>query len=123
MIAVILFGLAALGGVYLASLRLRERELPLPIALVHGGVAAAGLVALLVSVVGGSAPTGALAPAALGLFVVAALGGFGLFSFHLRKKPLPIPLMIVHALVAVSAYGCLLFAVFGQAGGAGPATP
>ena len=44
------------------------------------------------------------------LFLVAALGGFGLFSFHLRKLALPIWIMVVHALVAVLAFVILLVA-------------
>lgn len=112
-IAVILFGIAALGGGFLAALRFQDKELPMPLALVHGGVAAAALVTLLVSVVRSPEPTAGLAPVALVLFVVAALGGFALFSFHLRKKPLPIPLVLVHAVVAVAGYACLLLGVFG----------
>jgi hypothetical protein len=50
---------------------------------------------------------------ALGLFIVAALGGFGLFSFHLRKKDLPIPLVLVHAVVAVAGFLSLVAAVAG----------
>jgi hypothetical protein len=42
------------------------------------------------------------------LFIVAALGGFGLFFHHLRKVALPIWLVVVHALVAVVAFVLLL---------------
>jgi hypothetical protein len=114
MIAVILFGIAALGGAFLAALRFMKKDLPLPVAFVHGGVAAGALTTLGVSVVQAGGPLTGLQPIALGLFVIAALGGFVLFSFHLRKKLLPIPLMLVHAVVAVAAYGCLLMSVFGH---------
>jgi len=43
------------------------------------------------------------------LFVVAALGGFGLLSFHLRGKPLPGALAIIHGLVAAVALVLLIF--------------
>ena len=87
-IALVLFGIAALGGLYLASIRLRGAERPpTAIALVHGAVAAAGLVALLVAVMGASDP--GLARTALAVFVVAALGGFFLFAQHAQKKALP----------------------------------
>ena len=36
------------------------------------------------------------------LLVVAALGGFGLLSWHARNQRLPSALVIVHALVAVT---------------------
>jgi hypothetical protein len=78
------------------------------LALVHGAVAAAGLVALIALVAKGQQASGATT--ALVLFVIAALGGFGLFFHHLRKKALPVWLVVVHALVAVTAFLILLFA-------------
>ena len=110
-IAAVLFGIAALGGVVMAVMRLTGRELPpMAIALVHGLFAASGLIALLVAVIGVNAPTSARI--ALGGFVVAALGGFALFSFHLRQKALPVPLVIVHGLVAVISFVLLLAGIF-----------
>ncbi len=44
------------------------------------------------------------------LFVLAALGGFALLSFHLRGKPLPTPVTIIHGLVA--AVGLVLLIVY-----------
>jgi len=108
-VAIVLFALAATGGLLLAYLRINNKPLPMPLALVHGAAAAAGLVALLLAVLGGTA-TGE-ARIALGIFVAAALGGFALFSFHVRKQPLPIPLVVVHGLAAVAAFVLLLLAV------------
>ncbi len=105
-IAAVLFAVAALGGITLATVHLRHRGLPMALALGHGLLAAAGLVVLIVAVVGGS--TERLVIASLGLFVVAALGGFALFSFHLRRQPLPTPVVFIHGLVAVVAFVLLL---------------
>jgi hypothetical protein len=44
----------------------------------------------------------------IGLFVVAALGGFVLFSFHLRSKPAPKALIAVHGLLAAAALVLLI---------------
>ena len=107
-VAIILFALAACGGLLLAYLRISNKPLPTPLALVHGAAAAAGLVALLLAVLGGAATSEARI--ALGVFVAAALGGFALFSFHVRKQPLPIPLVVVHGLAAVVAFVLLLMA-------------
>lgn len=107
--AIILFALAATGGLLLAYLRINNKPLPLPLALVHGAGAAAGLVALLLAVMAGGVPSAARI--ALGVFLAAALGGFALFSFHVRKKPLPIPLVVVHGLAAIAAFALLLLAV------------
>jgi hypothetical protein len=109
-IAVGLFAVAALGGVTLAVLHFTKKNLPIGLALVHGLLGASGLVVLLLAVMQGGTP--AKAAYALILFVGAALGGFYLFSFHLRKKALPSPVVIIHALVAVIAFGLLLVATF-----------
>jgi hypothetical protein len=106
---IVLFAAAALAGLTLAILRFREKPLPLPLALVHGAIAAAGLVSLALVAVPHGAPGSARV--ALGLFVVAALGGFLLFSMHLRKRELPIGVVVVHALVAVAAFVLLLVSV------------
>ena len=107
LVTLVLFAIAALGGLVLASIRLRGSNPPLAPALVHGAVAAAGLLALIVAVVqaGASASSPRIA---LALFVVAALGGFVLFATHLRKKNIPVPLMLIHAVVAVGGFVTLL---------------
>jgi len=108
-IAVVLFAAAALGGGTLATLHFRQKGLPMVLAVGHGLLAAAGLVVLIVAVVGGS--TGNLLIASLTLFVIAALGGFALFSFHLRRLRLPTPVVLIHGLVAVIAFVLLLIKI------------
>jgi hypothetical protein len=107
-IALVLFALAALGGLYMAMVRFRGAERPpTAVALVHGAAAAAGLIALILAVVNGASEA---AKTALVVLVVAALGGFFLFAQHLQKRALPIPVMVVHALVAVIGFVILLVA-------------
>lgn len=109
LLALILFALAAAGGVVMAALRFSGKpQPPLGLALVHGAAAAAGLVALIALVAKGG--TASSVTTSLVLFLVAALGGFGLFSFHLRKLALPIWIMMVHALVGLLAFVILLVA-------------
>jgi glucose uptake protein GlcU len=109
-IALVLFALAALGGIYMATVRFRGAERPpTAIALVHGAAAAAGLIALIVAVAEAGAP--AAARTALVVFIIAALGGFFLFAQHMQKKALPIPVIVIHALVAVAGFVVLLVAV------------
>jgi hypothetical protein len=106
-IALTLFALAAVGGLVLALQRFSGKPQPsLPLALAHGAGAAGGLVALLVFVSGGGSP-GAV-KVGLVLLLIAALGGLFLFSKHLRKMALPIPVVVVHALVAVAGFVTLL---------------
>lgn len=107
--AAVLFAVAALGGITLATLHLRQRGLPMALAIGHGLLAAAGLVLLIVAVVGGS--MGNLLVTSLALFVIAALGGFALLSFHLRRLRLPTPVVLIHGLVAVVAFVLLLIRI------------
>jgi hypothetical protein len=98
-IALVLFGLAALGGATLLARRLKGGNPALGLAMAHGTAAAGGLVTLIVAVVGGA---GGLHVVALVIFGVAALGGFYLLSFHLRGRLLPLGVVLVHATVAVA---------------------
>src|SRR5262245_27511836 len=88
--AALVLGLAALGGVTMAGIRLSGTPLPPTwLALGHGGIAAVGLVLLIQAVLTTTVPT--MAQVALGIFVLAALGGATMFiGFHMREKALPI---------------------------------
>lgn len=103
--SVILFAIAALGGLFLAT----RKERPLAVAIIHGLVAAAGLVCLIIAVVQGA--TGTLPVTALILLVIAALGGFALFAMDLRSKTLSKGLVVVHGLAAVVAEVLLIIAI------------
>jgi hypothetical protein len=108
--AIVLFGIAALGGTVLAK-QAKSGKPSTGLAVGHGALAAAGLVILLVAFARGDA--GGLVTAALVLFVGAALGGFFLFSLHLRNQPLPQGLIAGHALAAIAGLVLLLVALLG----------
>lgn len=105
--SIILFAIAALGGITLAAMQFGNRPLPFALALAHGVLAATGLV-LLIAAMAVAAAKGTILIAALILFIVAAIGGVILFSFHLRSQPLPMPLVLGHGLLAVVAFVLLL---------------
>lgn len=109
--AIVLFAIAALGGATMAVLHFRGRTPPPALlAALHGILAASGLVVLLLAVL--KAGLGGMPAIALGLFLVAALGGFGLLSFHIRGRALPGALVVGHGLLAVAGFLVLLAAVF-----------
>ncbi len=111
-VAAVLFALAAVGGLAMAFIHFKhDRNPPGALAAVHGVAAATALVILLWAVVQTGA--GGAVAWALGLFVAAALGGFFLVSFHVRKQRLPSPVVVIHALVAVAAFLLLLGGIFG----------
>ena len=99
--ALFAFGIAAIGGLILAASVLRGRLAPWALSLVHAALGATGLALTLLAVLGG---TGGYVPIALGVLVVAALGGFFLASFHLRQQPGPKPVVVIHALAAVLGF-------------------
>ena len=105
-VAAVLFALAALAGIILAALHLKTKGAPIRLAVIHGLLAAAGLVLLIIGVT--QMASAGLAGVALVIFVIAALGGFVLFAMHLKKKMLPSALIVVHGLVAVVAFVVLL---------------
>jgi glucose uptake protein GlcU len=113
-VAVILFAIAALFGVIMALIRFSGRDYPpAALAVIHGLFAAAGLIALLLVAF---AP-GVAAPIklALVLFLVAAIGGFVLIYFHAKRRALPLPLVVIHGLVAVIAFLILLVGIINRA--------
>lgn len=104
--ALIVFAVAALGGLFLAAHVLRDKFAPWAVSLLHAALGAAGLILLIVMLVQG-AGTPRL-PIAFIILVIAALGGFFLASFHLRKQLPPKAVVFVHAGVAVIGFLTLL---------------
>ncbi len=109
-LAVIVFAIAAVGGLILALHVLRNRFAPWSLSVLHALLGAAGLVLVLLALVGDEG--GSLILGSLLTLVLAALGGFFLVSFHARKKLPPKGIVILHALLAVVGFGLLVIGVF-----------
>ena len=111
--AAVLFGVAALGGLFMAFLRWRGAPRPPDwLAMLHGLLAAAGLTLLIQAALTVGLPS--LAVLSLCLFVLAALGGMLInLRYHAKQLPLPKAWIVGHAGLAVVAYALLLLALFG----------
>jgi hypothetical protein len=107
--ALIVFAIAAMGGLFLASRVLRGHLAPWAISILHALLGASGLTLLILTVVQGGAS--ARVTAALAILILAALGGFFLASLHLRGRVAPKAVVFVHAGVAVAGFLTLLSAV------------
>lgn len=109
--AVLLIALGAVVGLYMAIQHFKGRTPPKAgVAILHGLLAVSGVIVLLLGVwdIGfGTAHTWALL-----LFGIAALGGLFLVSHHMRQRPLPNGVIVIHGLVAVIAFLVLLTAVY-----------
>lgn len=106
--ALSVFAIAALGGLVLAAHVLRGKLAPWALSMLHALLGATGLILLIVLLLQGSAPQRVMAGFAL--MLVAALGGFFLASFHLRKTLPPKAMVIIHASIAVIGFLTLLSA-------------
>ncbi len=111
--SVTLLLLAAVFGLYMAVRIFGGAAPPWSAVILHGLLAASGLVVLLYALYAGMQSL----PLVIGavLLVVAALGGFYMMSFQLRKAPPPKAVVVIHALAAVAGVVCLLSSVLGLA--------
>lgn len=108
--AILAFAIAAVGGAVLATRVLRDKFAPWALSLLHALLGATGLVLLIGMLLQGNAPQKVLV--GFGLMLVAALGGFLLASFHLRRRLPPKAVVVAHAGIAVAGFLTLLSLVF-----------
>ena len=110
-LSLLLFAVAAVAGLTMAVMHFRGVSPPRGVlAVLHGLFAASGLVVLLLALI--KTGFGGRPGIALGLLVIAALGGFALLASHVQNKRLPSPLVVGHALLAVAGFLTLLLAEF-----------
>ncbi|MDA7947195.1 MAG: hypothetical protein MPJ78_06935 [Hyphomicrobiaceae bacterium] len=108
--AVVVFAIAAAGGLVLASSVLRGQLASWPLSLLHAGLGATGLVLVLIAAMGSA---GGMTTTALVILVITALGGFYLASLHLKKEVAPKKVVVIHAGAAVVGFLLLAGTVFG----------
>lgn len=106
----IVLAIAAVGGVVLATKIFSGQLAPWPLSIIHAVLGATGLIMLIMLVLEGSGDS--RLTAALGLLVVAALGGFYLASIHVKGNVAPKNIVIIHAAVAVIGFLTLLTLLF-----------
>ena len=109
--AAVLVGVGAIGGVVMALIRFSGAPRPpSALAMLHGLLGAAGLTLLIYA--WAALGIGSMAQAATVILIVAAAGGaFINLRFYSQMQPLPIPLVVVHAGIAVVGFALLLVAI------------
>ncbi len=108
---VVLFAVAAVGGITMAIMKFSEKIIPIPLAVGHGIIGMCGLISLIINIQGSTGNT--LLFVSLIMFIAVAAGGIAIFSLHLRKKPLPDALIGLHGIGAIISFVVLLIAVNG----------
>lgn len=111
LVAICLFAAAALAGIFLATAILTHRKTPMPVALIHGLAGATGLACLALFVLTEEEP--GRPGLSLVVLTLNALLGFYLLSHHLRKKPWPKSLVVLHGLAAIAGFSLLLLTFIG----------
>lgn len=108
----VLLAITAGGGLAMAAIRFGGKPRPPSwLAMLHGFLAAAGLTLLAYAYFAMAIP--AFAALALLLFLIAAAGGVVMnLGYHLKELPLPIWLVLVHAVIAVVAIILLAMAAW-----------
>jgi hypothetical protein len=109
-VPIVLFAIAAAGGLTLVIMKFSGKGLPWPLVIGHGLFAASGLVVLIINVFQNTQIF--LMNLALALFLITAIGGFTVLSFHLRMKKQPNSLILVHGAAAVISFVLLIIAVW-----------
>jgi|SRR6185437_9673774 len=104
-LSIILFAIAAALGLTILLKWLTKKDAPRGVIYSHGIVAASALVILIAYAV--QHPE-SFPKASIILFVIAAVAGFYMFINDLKKKPSPIAIAFIHALVAIAGVVCLL---------------
>lgn len=105
-IAIALFIIGAIFGLIVLTAILRNQPTPKPVVLFHGLFVATALVLVLIAFFTGQQDK--LLLISLGLFVIAAIGGFTMLFTDLLNKPIPKWLAIIHPLVAASGLVVLI---------------
>lgn len=110
-LTIALFAVAAVIGLIIANAIIAKKpSTPKGAVVAHGLFAATGLGLLIYYVIENTERSPKVS---LILFVLAALGGAVLLVRDLQKKPGPVTLVVMHALIAVTAFALLLvFALF-----------
>ena len=110
--ATVLLGVTALGGLLMAVMRFAGAERPPSwLAMLHGLLAGSGLTLLLYA--GFAVGIARTAWYGIGLLVLAALGGVLLnLAYHDKRLPLPVSIVLVHAVIAAAGFALVCVAAF-----------
>ena len=105
--AIAVFGLAAIIGMYLITLLMRDRKRPLFASIVHGLFATCGLTLFVIYCIHQPGPL-----ASLTIMVIAALCGLVLIYHEVIGRPVPKWLGALHGVLAVVGFILLLIFAF-----------
>jgi hypothetical protein len=104
------FLLVMAAGTMLAWLEIRGRALPLRFSSAHGALGIAAIMLLTLQAI--DHPDNRLVNVSVVIFMLTALGGLLLFAFRATRQKLPLAVVLLHALFAVTALILLAAGLF-----------
>ncbi len=108
-VIIILFALTVLGGTYLATLIFTNKKIEKSAALIHGFI---GALAISVLAYFAYIQNNTKLWVALGIFIVAAIGGLYLYNNDRKGSAGPKSAVVIHATVAIAGIILLLLTIF-----------
>jgi len=111
-VGIIFLLLAGLFGSILLNAILKNKHTPKPVVFLHGAVAFFAILVMIGYIAAGNYDP--LLIASLVLFLLAASGGIFMFVFDMRKKPISKVVALIHPLVAIAGFTCLIIFVLQQ---------
>lgn len=109
-IAAILLSIAIIIGVIMLSYLLQDKEIPKGLPLLHGCAAGAGIILLIIYAF--TTESEHKHWGSIVIFLVAVLGGLFLFERDITRQKVPKSIAIIHALIALSAFGWMVYHLF-----------
>lgn len=110
--AIVLISLAAILGLYLVTFVLKKKTPPKGVALIHGTLAALGIIVLLIYALTTSSHHKHWD--SIIIFIIAATGGIYLFSKDIRHLEIPVWVALVHGAIGLTGLGWILYHVTGS---------
>lgn len=109
--AVVLISLAVILGIYLISFVLKKKKPPKGVAIIHGTLAALGILVLLIYAFTTSSHHKHWD--SLIIFIIAAIVGIYLFSKDIRHLQIPKWIAVVHGVIGLTGLGWILYHITG----------
>lgn len=103
----VLFLVVAVGGAALALLESRDRAPALPVSALHGALGITAIVLLVMQDL--AHPDNKLVNTATLIFMLTTAGGLLLFAFRATRQRLPLAMVALHALFALTALVVMAF--------------
>lgn len=105
--AIILISLAVILGLYLITFVLKNKTPPKGVALIHGALAAFGIIVLLIYAFTTSSHHKHWD--SIAIFVTAATGGIYLIFKDIRHKKIPVWVAVLHGSIGLTGLGWILY--------------